>query len=131
MLHALKALSYGINMYDVGGGVNSIHAEVNAIMNLPQRPHNKHLKKIDILVIRTSVIGKIGISKPCIKCLIDMSTIPQKKGYIIKNILYSDCDGEIITTTLKKLINSKDYHISRYYKERNFKPNINSIVNNI
>jgi cytidine deaminase len=128
MGRVLKALSYGINTYDVGGGVNSIHAEANAIMNLPTRPRNKHLKKIDILVIKTSAMGKIGISKPCIKCLIDMSTMPQKKGYIIKNILYSDHNGEIITTTLKKLIESDDHHMSRYYKERNFKPNIQSLL---
>jgi hypothetical protein len=100
-------------------------------MNLPTRPRNKKLKKIDILVIRTSIMGKIRISKPCIKCLIDMSTMPQKKGYIVKNILYSDHSGEIVTTTLKKLVESDDHHMSRYYKERNFKPDINSLVGNL
>lgn len=129
--HVLKALSYGINTYDPGRGVNTTHAEANAIMNLPPRPKKKHLKKIDILVIRTSSFGKIGISKPCIKCLIDMSTLPQKRGYVIKNVLYSNNDGEIIQTTLKKLLESGDHHMSRFYKERNFQPNIESLLSNL
>ena len=124
----LKPLSYGINMYDSGRGVNTIHAEANAIMNLPPRPRKKHLKKIDILVIKTSSAGKIGISKPCVKCLIDMSTLPQKRGYIVKNILYSDHNGIIVNTTLKRLINSGDHHISRYYKERKFRPNMDEFL---
>ena len=75
-------------MYDTTRGVGTTHAEANAIANLPPRPRNrKHLLKVNILVIRTSQTGKIGISKPCIKCIIDMMTIPQKRGYIIKNIL--------------------------------------------
>lgn len=127
----LKPLSYGINTYDLGRGVNTTHAEANAIMKLPPRPKKKNLKKIDILVIRTSSLGKIGISKPCIKCLIDMSVLPQKRGYIIKNVLYSDSNGEIVQTTLKKLLESGDYHMSRFYKERNFQPNIQNLISNL
>ena len=115
-------------MYDSGRGINSIHAEANAIMKLIPRPRQRHLKKIDILVIRTSGNGKVGISKPCIKCLLDMSTLPQKKGYVIKNVLYSDYDGSIVTTTLKHLIHSDDHHVSRYYKERNFQLKITNLL---
>jgi hypothetical protein len=89
-------------------------------MNLPSLPRKKNLKKIDILVIRTSAKARLGMSKPCIKCLIDMSILPQKKGYVIKNIFYSDKDGNIVNTTLKHLINCNDYYVSRFYRERNF-----------
>jgi len=124
MSRIFKALSYGTNTYDSSRGVNSIHAEANAIMNLPPRPIKKHLKKIDILVIRTSGTAKLGISKPCAKCLIDLSNLPQKRGYIVKNIAYTSHDGNIINTTLKKLISSDEHHISRFYKNHNFKPNM-------
>jgi cytidine deaminase len=120
----LNELSYGINMYNCSKSTNSIHAEVNAIMKLPPLPRKKNLKKIDILVIRTSSTGKLGISKPCGKCLIDMYILPPKRGYIVKNIFYTDTDGNIINTTLKRLINSNNYHISQYHRHRNFQLNI-------
>ena len=118
----LNVLSYGTNVYDNGGSVGTIHAEMKAIYNLQSHsPNKKHLIKLDILVIRTSNIGKIGMSKPCFKCILDLSTIPQKKGYIIKNIYYSNNDGDLVKTTLKSLINNKDFHISRYYLNHGFK----------
>ena len=118
----LNILSHGINTYNIKHNNGSTHAEVNAINNLPSCPNNrKHLKKINIFVIRTSNTGKIGMSKPCIKCIHDMNILPQKKGYIIKNIYYSDPTGEIITTSLNKLISTGDFHVSKYYKNCNFK----------
>ena len=113
-------LSYGINIYD-NKGVGIVHAEVNAIENLPTRAYKKKLQKINILVIRTSKNGKIGISKPCAKCLYDLSTIPQNKGYVIKDIFYSNNEGLIIKNTLNKLINNDDHHISRFYRKNNYK----------
>jgi len=108
-------------MYDINRGVGTTHAEANAINNLPSRPNNrKHLKKIDIIVIRTSQTGKIGMSKPCIKCIIDMTTLPPKRGYIIKNIFYSDVSGRIVGISLKKLIDEGEFHVSRFYKTHNF-----------
>ena len=69
----LNVLSYGTNVYDNGGSVGSIHAEMKAICNLqPHSPNKKHLIKLDILVIRTSNIGKIGMSKPFFKCILDL-----------------------------------------------------------
>ena len=57
-----------------------------------------------------------------------MSTLPQKRGYVVKNVLYSNNDGEIVETTLKKLLESGDHHMSRFYKERNFQPNIQNLL---
>ena len=59
----LKPLSYGINTYDIGGGVNTMHAEVNAILLLPSLPRKKNLRKIDVLVIKTSANGKKASTK--------------------------------------------------------------------
>jgi hypothetical protein len=116
-----KVLSYGINSYDNTRGVGTMHAEANAILNLQKIYRNKkHLSKINILVIRISPTGKLGNSKPCIKCIIDMINIPQKKGYIIKNILYSNENGLIESTTLDRIIGEKNFHISRFYRMTNF-----------
>jgi len=107
-------------MYDNTRSDTTIHAEINAINNLVRRSaYKKHLTKIDLLVIRTSKTGKLGMSKPCIKCIIDLSTMPQKKGYVIKNIYYSNSEGIIIKTNLKSLIDTRDFHISRYYLNHN------------
>lgn len=112
-------------MYDNSRSEGTTHAEINAINNLVHHSANKkHLTKIDLLVIRTTNTGKLGMSKPCIKCIIDLSTLPQKRGYILKNIFYSGQDGTIIKTNLKSLIETKDYHMSRYYLNHNFKYNI-------
>jgi len=118
----LNVLSYGINTYDDSRSEGTTHAEINAIKNIISHSNNKkHLVGIDILVIRTSNTGKIGMSKPCVKCIIDLSTLPQKKGYLLKNIYYSTNDGTIVRTSIKNLILTKDYHMSRYYVNHNFK----------
>ena len=111
-------LSVGINFYKSSLMDCSTHAERNAIDKLQRLKRSKHFVKIDILVIRTSATGVIGMSKPCSKCISDMSIYPQIKGYSISNIYYSDEDGKIICTTLATLINSNDRHVSRYYRSR-------------
>ena len=118
---ALNILSHVINTYNIKYNNGTTHAEVNAINNLPSYPNNRnHFKKINILVIRTSNTGKIGMSKPCIRCIHAMNILPQKKGYIIKNVSYSDSTGEIITTSLNKLISDENFHVSKYYKNNSY-----------
>ena len=113
-------LCIGINSHITGKNVGTIHAEIKAINNLPPCPNNKKKKKkIDIFIIRTSNTGKIGMSKPCINCIIEMSSLHKKRGYQIKNVAYTDINGEIINSTLIKLL-SGDFHISRYYKTHNY-----------
>jgi len=118
-------LSYGVNKYNNKRGVGTTHAEIDAINHLPPRKKSgKMLINIDLLVIRTSHMGKIGMSKPCLHCILSMQVLPNRKGYKIKNIYYSNEAGDIIHTTLDNLINCKDFHLSRYYKMHNFKFNI-------
>ena len=115
-----KELSIGINLYHSSGKNDSTHAEVSAILNLPLRERNKRLYKINILVIRTSLSGKIGNSKPCFKCILNMLTLPQKRGYIIKNVYYSNENGEIIESTPQQLLDNGNYHVTRYYRNNNY-----------
>ena len=44
-----------------------------------------------------------------------MEIIPEKKGYKLQNIYYSDDKGNIIKTSLNILKNEKQ-HYSRYYR---------------
>lgn len=44
-------------------------------------------------VIRTTCTRKLGNSKPCLKCLIDMYINAPQKGYKIDNVYYSDMNG--------------------------------------
>ena len=72
-------------------------------------------KSIDIIVIRVSKNGLLGMSKPCKHCIIGMLNIPKKYGFKIENILYSDKNGNIIKTTLNELVDEKQ-HISKFYR---------------
>ena len=98
---------------------------MNALNNLPIQPNNnKKKKQINLFVLRTSNTGKIGLSKPCYKCIVFMLKIHLKRGYQLKNIAYTGSQGEIINTTLTKL-SSYDKHISRYDRIHNYHNKIN------
>jgi len=118
---AFNVISYGENKYNINNILPSLHAEISAINNLPYLKKTKKKSNINILVIRTSYSGKINMSKPCLNCIRLMQTLPQKKGYIIKNIYYSDENSNIIKTNFIKLSNDKDIHISRFYRNHNYK----------
>lgn len=113
----LKILSYGTNKYDNMPKLTTTHAEIDAINNLIPLARNKKLKKISILVIKTTHSGKIGSSKPCLNCLTKLSNLPQKKGYVIKDIIYSNVNEQLEKHTLNQLINSDDIHITKFYRK--------------
>lgn len=100
---------------------SSIHAEHHAILNLPPLPKKHHLKKIDMIVIRTSKTGLLGMSKPCINCVFKMYTMPKEKGYRICNVIYSDNNGGFVSTTLEKLLHDSEVYMSSFYRNNNFK----------
>ena len=110
-------------MGDINGNEPGIHAEHDAINKLKPLQHKKHLQLINMLVIRLSKNNKIQNSKPCANCIKNMKILPKKKGYRIKNIYYSNDNGEIIKTSLKKLEN-EELHYSRFFrKNRNLPDN--------
>ena len=112
----ISPLTYGQNMTR---DQLSYHAEHNAIQKLPNR-YSKKLLPINIFVLKTTMTGIIGNSKPCAHCLAIMSSLPVKKGYRVANILYTNLDGNI---EKKKLIDmfSEDLHFSRLYADNNYK----------
>lgn len=95
----------------------TIHAEANAIMKLPKLPRKSHLKRVDLLVIRTSRDGSLGCSKPCINCVQLLSEKLPDKGYSLHTVYFSTRDGEITATTLQRL-KEEEAHVTRYYKAK-------------
>ena len=112
-----RVLSFGTNMMgDSDGNEAGIHAEHNVLTKLKPLKFKKNLESINLLVIRLSKTNKIQSSKPCNNCIKIMDLMPKKKGYKIKNIYYSDHEGNIVKTTLNNLKN-EEQHYSRYYRK--------------
>ncbi len=103
-------------MGDINGYQPGVHAEHDAINRLKPLQRKKHLQNINILVIRLSKNNKIQNSKPCANCIKNMKLLPEKKGYKIRNIYYSDDNGEIVKSSLKNLEN-EELHYSRYFRK--------------
>lgn len=117
-LDKVRILHFGANMMgDIDGTTPGIHAEHNALSKLKPIKYKKRLEQINILVIRLSKTNKIQSSKPCNNCIKIMEIIPEKKGYKLQNIYYSDDKGNIIKTSLNTLKN-EEKHYSRYYKHK-------------
>lgn len=125
LLKKANILSFGFNKVgDVEGNEPGIHAEHDAILKLKPLERKKRLVNINILVIRMSKRNKIQSSKPCANCIQKMKSLPEKKGYKIKNVYYSNDEGDIIKSNLFKLENEELHH-SRYFRKKYKVLNIN------
>ena len=103
-------------MGDSEGLEPGVHAEHNALTKLKPIKIKKNLETINLLVVRFSKTNKLQSSKPCSNCIKILNTIPEKKGYKIQNIYYSNSDGNIVKTNLTNLLN-EEQHYSRYYRK--------------
>jgi cytidine deaminase len=117
-LKKARILSFGFNqMGDSYGKQPGIHAEYNALSKLIPLKNKKKLESINLIVIRLSTKNKIQSSKPCNNCIESMKTIPQRLGYKINHIYYSDENGCIIKTNLKTL-DTQEKHYSKYFRRK-------------
>lgn len=75
---------------------DSLHAEVDAIKKLPINK-NKKKNKINIFVFRISRSKKhnLVMSRCCNNCINSLYKISEEKNYRIKNIYYTNDNGEI------------------------------------
>jgi hypothetical protein len=118
ILKRANILSFGFNRIgDTNGDSAGIHAEHDAINKLKPLYKKKRLVPINILVIRISKSNKLQNSKPCANCIKVMKILPEKKGYIIKNVYYSNNNGDIVKSSLK-ILENEELHYSRYYKRK-------------
>jgi cytidine deaminase len=117
VLKKANILSFGFNMLgDDYGNQPGIHAEHDAINRLKPLRRNKHLQNVNILVVRLSKNNKLKNSKPCANCIENMNVLPEKKGYRIRNIYYSNENGEIVKSSLQKL-KREELHYSRFFRQ--------------
>lgn len=93
------------SILSIGVNDENRHAEVDAILKLKYRKDKlKHPIKISVLVIRVSTTGVLGMSRPCMHCTHALYSLPKKSGYIVKDVYYSDEDGNILKTTMTDLL---------------------------
>lgn len=115
-------MAYGEN-HDafLGSAYQSIHAEEHAISKLPSVPARKKKPRVDLLVMRTTRTGTLGISRPCARCTILLYHEVPARGYELGNIYYTASDGSIAKTNIYNLVEQqkKDPHITLYYRTRN------------
>ena len=118
-----KPLSIGFNRMGNDSGNSGIHAEHDAIRKLlPLRRKRKKPINVTLLVVRISNRNKLQTSKPCINCLKIIKTLPQKLGYNIKHIYYSD-DNVLVKTTISELEQEKP-HITGFARWNKLEPRI-------
>jgi len=117
----IEILSYGVNKYsDIDGIIPSIHAEYDAISKLQplDKRGKKNLYRCNIFITRFSKGSKIGNSKPCYQCVLNIHNLPEQKGYQIKNVFYTDDEENIIKKTINELLEQENPYYSRY--QRNY-----------
>ena len=80
--------SIGINHYEINNNHNTIHAEVDSILNLKINTKKKS-KQVNMFVFRTNPKGTILLhSKPCNCCLKYIKNNLYKKNYKLNNLYY-------------------------------------------
>jgi hypothetical protein len=110
---SFRTLTYGENYIRCGV---SIHAEEDSINKLPNITKEGKIKKVSLLSIRINRLGKLTTAKPCFRCIHNIEKSIDK-GYKIENIYYSEADGSIVKSSLKKLTSEK-MHIPSIYRSR-------------
>jgi hypothetical protein len=95
----------------------STHAEMHMLYKINKNPKlsNRQNKKYDILVIRISKNGSLGMSRPCYHCI---KTLLANNNINIVNVYYSDNDGNIICEKLVNMADSELTVISSGWKTR-------------
>lgn len=88
---------------------------MDAIKHLPPLNSKGNRKIINLVVIRVNLQGKLKNSKPCFKCIEHMARI---SSYKLKNVYYSDDEGNILMTKFKNLLDDENKHVSKRFRNR-------------
>ena len=121
----MKNVLVTANNYYKPNQERSIHSERAALDKLKRfRNRSKRLIKLTLVVLKVSTTGScIGMSKPCVRCLHAMATIPQMYGYKINSVIYSNKEGGLTFTTLPRLLNEGSY-MTKFDSDHNYKVKI-------
>jgi hypothetical protein len=119
-------ISFGMNHMRDG---KPIHAEMDAINNLPPAKKKNRLTHINLMVIRISKsLGIMANSKCCIKCCETIYRIPPLRGYTIDQVYYSNTEFEIESSHPIELLLEDTVHTSLYFERKGYKPRIPSRI---
>ena len=88
------------------------HAEINVINKLRNLIKTNKAIKANIMIVRFSKTGKLGLAFPCVHCI---SQISSSNFVNIKNVYYSSFDENIIKTDMKNILVNNYKHISSGY----------------
>ena len=118
--------NYGENHYNTFTTNDSVHAEIHACKKVAWRHRDKNKKKnkkaYNLVVIRTSKSGSnLGMSRLCERCVLGVNNLPNISGIKIKKIYYSDESGEIVKTSLPKMMKMDDHHMSSFSRNHGYK----------
>ena len=90
--------SHGINHYEINKNHDTIHAEVDCIMNLKINKKNK-MKTVNLFVFRSNPKGnELLMAKPCKCCMNYIKKNLNSKGYKLNKIYYTNSYGLIENT---------------------------------
>ena len=127
--------NYGENHYSNFSTNDTIHAVIHACKKV-SRKHISRIKKknkkiYNLLVIRTSKSGSnIGMSRLCERCVLGINNMPSISGIKIKKIYYSSDNGELIKTSITKMMKMNDHHMSSYSRNHGYKSTLNCTCKN-
>ena len=99
--NSAKILSIGFNKYNINNRTSiehpgNCHAEVDACMKLQFNNNQKKKIKVILIVFRSNPKkNRLLMAKPCNNCIKTMNYLIHKKGYILKNVFYTDDNGDI------------------------------------
>lgn len=92
------------------------HAEMDVIKKLFRLNKIKTKRDITLIVIRIDKEGNLCNSHPCKKCTEFMTNISNQRKHNIKDIYYSNNEGNIVYTRLSKLEDINNKHISKRFR---------------
>jgi tRNA(Arg) A34 adenosine deaminase TadA len=106
-------ITYGVNSDRIFTNTLHTHAEMDIIRKLQQYANTKKRPVIDILIIRINKQNQLLNSKPCSICV---NYLCKVKHLIIKNIYYSNQEGNIVKISLKQLLLEQQHYTKRYLR---------------
>lgn len=101
------------NQMLIGSFPYSIHAEINMLKKIQKCGYINRRKNYDIIVVRVSLRGKFGNSRPCFHCIVDLLNNNHIK---IRYVYYSNSKGEIVREKLSEMLLFDQSKISSGYK---------------
>jgi len=94
-----------------------LHAEMDAIRKLPPLQFQRKKKVIDLIIIRVGKNGNLKNSVPCAMCIRHMNRLNGSTSYKIRNVYYSNKNGNITMTKFSTLSNSPEQYVSQRFRK--------------